>query len=518
MIRRDNGRQGRLPGEAPREEAPMRPRIDGPIDRATTHPHLTPGPVDPLRDGPVPAVAVAELFSGVFRRDLQAFFPRIAFETLPGPDEPTFHLGPDFAFEGRPTDDGIGFRLFGRRHRLWLRNRAGLSSLDLRMIRAVAAVLTQRCDFLFDSHHPARLELYRGGSEDHYVAAFIEPESYAPGSRRASRIAATIQTLRTAALSTYENRRVSTGALLLGDDPVPTARPCPTPPDAIAYGVELTAIHSIHRLCDGRRTLFLVDGAGKLADIVDVARWADALVAAGPIGFEETYCARAYQWHATATRSGGHVCLVLSPNQEIKLFAEGRQAFAFSHGRWRILDPATRFTAWATAVSSAPLARTLFQAALDMAEDRQGGLFVVVRNPDAAIGRLIARHDLVDHVASGHDPSEESPDVALADRGPLARRALHYLARGRVVTELDPAVLEAIASLDGALVADPAGRILAFGAILRHHDAPELLGLGRAEGARTTAALFASLYGPVLKVSEDGIVSFFLDGTRVWDL
>ena len=38
------------------------------------------------------------------------------------------------------------------------------------------------------------------------------------------------------------------------------------------------------------------------------------------------------------------------------------------------------------------------------------------------------------------------------------------------------------------------------------------------EGARTTAALVASHFGPVLKISEDGIVSYFLEGERVWDL
>ena len=70
---------------------------------------------------------------------------------------------------------------------------------------------------------------------------------------------------------------------------------------------------------------------------------------------------------------------------------------------------------------------------------------------------------------------------------------------------------------------DPGGRLLAFGAILRH-DAHSLLGPDPAsppaiaEGARTTAALAASRFGPVLKISEDGIVSCFLDGARVWDL
>ena len=66
---------------------------------------------------------------------------------------------------------------------------------------------------------------------------------------------------------------------------------------------------------------------------------------------------------------------------------------------------------------------------------------------------------------------------------------------------------------------DRAGRLLAFGAILRH-DAHSLTGPDPSspsavvEGARTTAALVASRFGPVLKVSEDGIVSCFLDGTQ----
>jgi hypothetical protein len=62
------------------------------------------------------------------------------------------------------------------------------------------------------------------------------------------------------------------------------------------------------------------------------------------------------------------------------------------------------------------------------------------------------------------------------------------------------------------------GHLIAFGAILRHQVQADLPGLVRAEGARTAAALVASRHGPVLKVSEDGIVSCFLDGARVWDL
>jgi hypothetical protein len=37
------------------------------------------------------------------------------------------------------------------------------------------------------------------------------------------------------------------------------------------------------------------------------------------------------------------------------------------------------------------------------------------------------------------------------------------------------------------------------------------------EGARTTAAFAASQFGPVLKVSEDGVITFF-DRERVWEI
>jgi hypothetical protein len=485
----------------------MRPRIDGPLDRATAAPHVPAADAEAPRD----AQAIAELYLGFFRRDLRAFFPRAEFEALDAPDTAplTRLLGPGFRLLDEPWREAAEVHLFGRRYRLALRDGHRLGALDRRMIRAIADVLTLRYDHLFAGPQQTRLDLYRGGSDDHYVAAFVEPSAYAARGSHPSRIAATIQTLRTAALSTYENRRVSTGALLLGAGPAPGR---PAPADALAYGVELTALKSIHRLCDGRRTLFLVDRDGRLAEIIDVARWAEAI---DPGPAEPIPCARAYAPHARATASGGHVCLVLSPNQEIKLFAEGRQAFAFTHGRWRILDPAAKFARWRAALDCPALARTLFQAALDMAEDRQGGLFVVVRDPEAAVGPLLAPHDRLDAEPGDVAPSTEQ---ALRERDPLARRALHYLARGCSATALEPSVLEALASLDGALVTDSAGRLLAFGAILRQREADELPGLTRAEGARTTAALAASLHGPVLKVSEDGIVSCFLDGARAWDL
>src|SRR5215831_14449220 len=45
-----------------------------------------------------------------------------------------------------------------------------------------------------------------------------------------------------------------------------------------------------------------------------------------------------YEPHARATISGRHVCLVLTPNQEIKVFANGREVLRLLNGRWRLLE------------------------------------------------------------------------------------------------------------------------------------------------------------------------------------
>ncbi len=147
----------------------------------------------------------------------------------------------------------------------------------------------------------------------------------------------------------------------------------------------------------------------------------------------------------------------------------------------------------------------IFQTALDLADAREGALFVVARDTNA-VANIVAPADRLD-----------VPHPDSARQGPPSRRDLLELLEGRSLTDLDPNVLAALASLDGAIVVDPNARLLAAGAILRHPPSDELEGGGVVEGARTTAALAASRFGPVLKVSEDGIITFF-DGEKVWDI
>jgi hypothetical protein len=446
-----------------------------------------------------PAVAVSALYDRLLQSALRQFFERATLEPEPSP------ASTDGRFETELIDAWeLGIRSFGKRYRLRVPRRWPFTAHEVRFARAIGAVLAARYRAIVHARIVAeRGDLFRGAMEDRYVGAFLDPQFYALDARetRADRIAAVIEVLRVAALSSYENRPIATGVMLLGtaDDP---CRPGIPRPSAPSYAESLTGIKSFYRLADGMRTLFLTTTDGALLDIIDVERWgaeacADARLTAP--------CAKTFQAHARATAQDGHVCAVLSPSREIKIFAEGAQMYTFRGARWHLLDLAAKYRLWADAVGNESLATCLFQTALDLADARDGALFVVVRDPEQ-VSRFVATADRLD---------VPTPTPAVSDRP--SRRDLLHLLEGRSATDLDASVLHGVASLDGATVVDRAGRLLAAGAILRH---PLLEGVAEdsaVEGARTTAAVAASRYGPVLKVSEDGIITFF-DGERIWDV
>jgi hypothetical protein len=122
----------------------------------------------------------------------------------------------------------------------------------------------------------------------------------------------------------------------------------------------------------------------------------------------------------------------------------------------------------------------------------------------ATAGQLVAATDLLSTEARRTAGNLEA-----------TKNHLHYLLRGQRALDLAPAVLETVARIDGAIVLDAESNLLSFGAILRSPVPVDPLELA-AEGGRTTAAMVASKFGKVLKISEDGLVSFFQDGQCIW--
>jgi DNA integrity scanning protein DisA with diadenylate cyclase activity len=175
--------------------------------------------------------------------------------------------------------------------------------------------------------------------------------------------------------------------------------------------------------------------------------------------------------------------------------------FRFVDGKWRLVDARHRYEMWKNAVGNAAVAERLFSVALNLAESRRGALFVVLKDA-ASAAALVSATDRLEHV--DHE-------------GATSKDQLHYLRRDRNALEVPSAVLENIARIDGAVVLCGDGNLLAFGAILHHHSTEEALNRS-VEGGRTNAAIAASHYGTVLKISEDGLTSMFRGGQCLWEM
>jgi hypothetical protein len=444
-----------------------------------------------------PVFAASALYDSLLQAALRQFFSRATFETEPIPS-----LSSDGRLAIEPTNDPsvLTIRWFGSRHVLRVPPRRPFTAHEVRFARAIGTVLAARYRAIFDPRQMLeRGDLFRGAIEDRYVGAFLDGPSFnQPAQSRADLIATAIDVLRVAALSSYENRAISSGVLVLeGDDDAVRPRRIASE-QAYAYSQALTGIKSFYRLCDGMHTLFLVNRLGTVLDIVEVDRYAKAAALQVP-------SASGYRPHALATAGNRNLCIVLNPSHEIKVFAEGVQTFSFRNARWHLMDLQAKYEIWSSAVGSAALAERLFQTASDLADSREGALFVVLRNPATSLGQLVAPADQLDAVrhTGGSVPT---------------RGQLMHMLRGRNVCDLDPAVLAGLARTDGAIVMDPTGRLLAVGAILLHSEPPEPHSTLAVEGARTTAAMAAGRFGAVLKVSEDGLVTFYDQQERIWDI
>lgn len=444
-----------------------------------------------------PVFAASALYDSLLQAALRQFFSRATFEIEPIPS-----LSSDGRLAIEPTNDPsvLSIRWFGSRHVLHVPARRPFTAHEVRLARAIGTVLAARYRAIFDPKQMLeRGELFRGAIEDRYVGAFLDASSYGDGLQSRADLAATaIEALRVAALSSYENHAISSGVLLLEgeDDPV-RPRP-PLGEQAYHYSQALTGIKSFYRLCDGMRTLFLVNRSGIVLDIVEISRYVRG-------GSLEVPCANTYRAHALATKNSRNLCIVLSPSHEIKVFAEGLQTFSFRNARWHLLDLQAKYDMWAATVGNPELAERLFQTALDLADAREGALFVVLRDPATALGQLVAPGDQLDTIRNS--------GTAVPTRGQL----MHML-RGHTATDLDPAVLAGLARTDGATVMDASGKLLAVGAILLHTEPPSPHSNLAVEGARTTAAMAAGRFGAVLKVSEDGLITFYHQQEKIWDI
>jgi hypothetical protein len=246
-------------------------------------------------------------------------------------------------------------------------------------------------------------------------------------------------------------------------------------------------------LSDGFHTAYHISANGQIIDFVDLERFVTKKL------LEKHYYPDWAEPIARASRSR-RCGIALSRQGDILIFDQGSLRFTYRYGRWQYWNHAhlvrlLRNRARAQKVRPKVLGRVvgaIYRAALDVSFRRSGGLFVILHNKNKL-------HSVARTGDAIGDPKRDKEDLAFDSV--IRTRSIQFLPR---------AVAVELASLDGAVVLANSGRVLAYGAVLQPKKAGRLHGT---EGSRTKAATGASNYGMAVKISSDGGITVYHEGT-----
>lgn len=297
-------------------------------------------------------------------------------------------------------------------------------------------------------------------------------------------IALVFRALHTLSEQSYENKSLTFGCLIDSKDK--------TPPSGFEFPSEFLISKKYKALSDGFRTAYLISAKGKVLNFVNLDRYRK-----GKKTIEQNFPDWAEQM-ANASRVG-RCGISLNRQGEILVFEEGTLRFSYRFGSWQywnhsqvieILRRSARVQKVPPAVVG-QVVGSIYRAALDISFRRTGAMFVIIR-------RRQDLHELVRHGDALADAGRSHADSAFD--GILRNRKIQFTPRG-IAAEL--------ASLDGSIVIENIGTIVAYGAILQPKKIGRLKGT---EGSRTKAAIGASNYGLALKVSADGDICVYQSG------
>jgi hypothetical protein len=180
----------------------------------------------------------------------------------------------------------------------------------------------------------------------------------------------------------------------------------------------------------------------------------------------------------------GRVVLTLTQRGDILVFKDGQLLLAKRYGRWHFLTHRP-FVTRMPVPNSIAVRRAVYESCLDASFAHRGAcLGVVMKDRAARMQEVVTRGDRLDN------------------RDSLKARALDLLIAGRSFPELDRRFRLELLSIDGALVLDHRGKVLAVGAILKIPG-------GSTGGGRLAAARVLASLGLGIKVSQDGSIVCF---------
>ncbi|MFN7374730.1 MAG: hypothetical protein ACK54T_04845 [bacterium] len=190
--------------------------------------------------------------------------------------------------------------------------------------------------------------------------------------------------------------------------------------------------------------------------------------------------------------TGKRLAVTLNRNGEILLFREKTLVFAWRRGRWRHFAHPPILEQMETVPNKA-LRACIYETCLDVSFGRSGGCIGVVR--DKHKGMLKDIVNKADRIERGDSRKAQ-----------VITQFLDQPEHKRLFTELPRRLRQAMAAIDGALVLNHRGEVLAVGAIVKVES-------GSDAGARKAAAKALARMGFGVKISADGgVVGFCGDG------
>jgi hypothetical protein len=293
-----------------------------------------------------------------------------------------------------------------------------------------------------------------------------------------------LDALHTLSEQSYENKALTFGCIIDPNSADPTT--------SAEFPKDFLETKRYKALSDGFRTAYYISDTGKIVDFIDLDRFGKKALT------EKNYYPDWAEPIARVSRSG-RCGIALSRQGDILIFDEGTLRFTYRYGHWQYwnhthLINLIRDIARAQRVPPKILGRVvgaIYRAALDVSFRRCGGLFVILHN----------RNKLHDIVRVGDAIGDQK-------RNPIDRD-FDAVLQEHTIQSLPRAVAVELASLDGAVVLENSGKLLAYGAVLQPKKAGRLQGT---EGSRTKAAIGASNYGLAVKISADGDISVYCRG------
>lgn len=220
---------------------------------------------------------------------------------------------------------------------------------------------------------------------------------------------------------------------------------------------------------------------------------------------QETLRGRHYypEWIAPLAKSSinGKIGVALTRQGDILVFFDGTLQLTYRFGRWQFWNHTYLLTilqslARAQRVQKKLLGKVtnaIYRTSLTVSFRRSGGLFVLLKNRNY-VSKMVRPGDAID-------------DQVRLDTDQKLDQALP----GETIQGLPVLLASEIAGLDGAVVLNNFGELVAYGAVLQPRKRGRLTG---SEGSRTKAAIGASHYGLVVKISSDGDITIYYDGKK----